>query len=217
MEQIHFEKAINALSTSWLQLDRNNEAYPTDWQNVRLIKCQNGGHYVRITRNAPEQRGGEYQATRADDLAEDHILDIDDGDEESLPKFTTESTTRSSTILVTYDIIYSHTYQVPVLYIHRPASSHQLLNELYAPASQVVGIMGGITLVDHPEIGKPVYFIHPCRTQEAVRVVLGPKHVDGLNWLMVWFGVIGTTVGLNVPVKVAEAVSKVGQKRGGAK
>ncbi|USW57989.1 Putative ubiquitin-like-conjugating enzyme Atg3/Atg10 [Septoria linicola] len=209
MEQIHFEKAINDLSTSWLQLDRNNEAYPTDWQNVRLIKCQNGGHYLRITRNAPEQRGGEYQATRADDLAEDHILDIDDGDEESLPKFAASS----STTPVTYDIIYSHTYQVPVLYIHRRAASYQLLTELYAPASQVVGIMGGLTLVDHPEIGRPVYFIHPCRTQEAVRDVLGPKHLDGLEWLMVWFGVIGTAVGLSVPIEVAEAVSELGQGR----
>jgi ubiquitin-like-conjugating enzyme ATG10 len=105
---------------------------------------------------------------------------------------------------------------VPGLYIHRPASSHQLLTELYAPASQAVGIIGGLTLVDHPEIGKPVFFIHPCRTQEAVRDVLGPKHVDGLEWLMIWFGVIGTAVGLSVPVGLAEAVSELGLKSEGA-
>ncbi|CAK4029568.1 Hypothetical predicted protein [Lecanosticta acicola] len=144
--------------------------------------------------------------------------DDDDDDEEivrlPLPHTRGSSAAAAAAVVVIYDIIYSPSYQVPVLYIQCPTSNFSpdcLVPSAYKRQINSVGVMGALSMTEHPVTGLPVYFVHPCRTQEmmAARGQLGPE-----EYLMVWFGVIGAGVGLNVPVALAR--SMVGGGRGPA-
>ncbi|KAF2212621.1 hypothetical protein CERZMDRAFT_13497, partial [Cercospora zeae-maydis SCOH1-5] len=107
---------------------------------------------------------------------------------------------------LTYDIIYSPSYQVPVLYLSSepPGCPDWLLEGVNEPAARVMGIKETVTLTDHPETGRPVLFVHPCRTQEAMTDVLcARKDVVAVEWLLIWFGIIGNAVGLYVPAELA--------------
>ena len=72
--------------------------------------------------------------------------------------------------------------------------------------------MGALSMTDHPISGLPVYFVHPCRTAEAMKDVLSGKLAEGRAvkpevYLIMWMGLVGGAVGLNVPVALAEQIS----------
>lgn len=83
-----------------------------------------------------------------------------------------------------------------------------LVPDGFKAAMRDVGVMGALSVADHPVTGIPAYFVHPCRTQEALTPFLGETQSratdrKALEYLMLWFGVIGASVGLSVPVNVA--------------
>lgn len=150
--------------------------------------------------------------------AEDNVIE---DDEEVLEKSHRDSRRE---VLVIYDIVHSLSYQVPVLYLslrresHAPQpasprgqasdlSSDSVYNLLVPPLhrSQVqrVGVMGALSMTDHPFSGTLAYFVHPCQTAQAMADSLGKKAATPEEYLMVWMGMIGGSVGLNVPVEMA--------------
>jgi len=154
------------------------------------------------------------------------VADTSNNNDEEELETDTEALSRSlapcpsSGAKVTYDIIHSPSYQVPTLYLTL-ASTHSphppTIDALYArlvPAShkpqlQTIGVMGGLSLTDHPVTGLPVYFIHPCRTAEGIEAVGGVgRDFTAGEYLMLWVGLVGGSVGLNVPVQIALAVSR---------
>lgn len=138
-----------------------------------------------------------------------------------------ESTRPEHDLLISYDIVYSPTYQVPVLYItfQQPPgastadagtitpTSIDRVYELLVPApaqAQIkdIGIMGALSMTDHPVAGTPAYFVHPCRTAEVMSELFGAPD-DGApdDWnmyLLIWIGLVGGSVGLHVPAELAE-------------
>jgi ubiquitin-like-conjugating enzyme ATG10 len=126
-------------------------------------------------------------------------------------------------LLVVYDIIHSPSYQVPVLYVTfkpcapsvRPLSGPTNLDNVYellAPASlqpqiQSIGVMGALSMADHPVTGTAAYFVHPCRTAEAMEAVTGNEYVTPQKYLLIWIGLVGQSVGLEVPIELAEVVT----------
>ena len=56
--------------------------------------------------------------------------------------------------------------------------------------------------------GLPAYFIHPCRTADTLRASYTGNQVSLMGYLMLWFGVIGTSAGLALPMTVALASSE---------
>ena len=122
-----------------------------------------------------------------------------------------------------YDIIHSPSYQVPVLYVTfqqqpldqgrgRSILSPEEVYDLLVPSSrktqmQAVGVMGALSTTDHPVAGKPAYFVHPCRTAEAMNAVIGGKDVKPAEYLMMWLGLVGASVGLDVPIELAKTMS----------
>lgn len=50
--------------------------------------------------------------------------------------------------------------------------------------------------------GVPAYFIHPCNTAEALKDIIDGKIVSLLEYLYIWFGVVGSAVGLHLPKEV---------------
>ena len=109
---------------------------------------------------------------------------------------------------VEYQILYSLSYQVPVLYFFLqgpPSFKLYDIDTVYdylVPAhlssgARGVGVMGGIGMTvseiwnptvqtidtshgqNHPITGLPCFWVHPCNSAEAVGVVLG--NVEGKN------------------------------------
>ena len=56
---------------------------------------------------------------------------------------------------------------------------------------------------NHPVTDLPSFTIHPCNTPDAMRELLGPGAVSELQYLLVWFGLIGASVGLHLPKELA--------------
>jgi ubiquitin-like-conjugating enzyme ATG10 len=125
--------------------------------------------------------------------------------------------------VVQCDIAYSPAYQVPVLYLTFAERStkrsialpspdavyNMLVPDDFKSPVRSVGIMGALSMAEHPVTGVPAYFVHPCRTQEAMSPLLSNAEPDahsrdGTRYLLLWFGVIGASVGLSVPISVAK-------------
>lgn len=213
MEYNHFQSAIRDLSARWSKLQEEGNLHSHAWQDVRLVKSQvQAGHFLRITsliadgnRETRDTVIEDVEQTTADCIPPGSA---EDEDEEALPRPPAQQISQFST-RVTYDIIHSPSYQVPVLHLSsEPLRSPEwLLERLYEPTAGVVGLRGTVSLTDHPETGRPVFFVHPCRTQEAMMDVLGAReNVDAVEWLFIWFGIIGSAVGLSVPTELAIAV-----------
>ena len=129
-------------------------------------------------------------------------------------------------MLVLYDIVHSPSYQVPVLYVtfEQQGSTGRRSKVLPSPTEvydmlvsssfkaqvQTVGVMGALSMTDHPVSGTPAYFVHPCRTSEAMDAVIVDSAVQPKEYLMMWLGLVGPSVGLDVPLELAEAMIKSG-------
>ena len=62
-------------------------------------------------------------------------------------------------------------------------------------------------MTDHPVTGTPAFFVHPCQTAAAISTVAGHGEVAPERYLFLWMGLIGQSVGLNVPMELAHALS----------
>jgi ubiquitin-like-conjugating enzyme ATG10 len=73
------------------------------------------------------------------------------------------------------------------------------------PQMQSIGVMGALGMTDHPVTGTAAYFVHPCRTAEALEAVTGHECVSPQRYLLLWIGLVGQSVGLDIPTELAEA------------
>ena len=169
-------------------------------------------------------------------VSEDEVVVADDdNDSEAL---VVPVANREDTRIVQCDIAYSPAYQVPVLYLTFAEHSTNksialpspdevyvaLVPDNFKSPMRSVGVMGALSMAEHPITGVPAYFVHPCRTQEAMSPLLDSVRTDaspckGTDYLLLWLGVIGASVGLTVPISVAklsadrsgEAVAELGK------
>lgn len=161
------------------------------------------------------------EASYNSQASENDVAIPDDDDSEAL---ITPVTSYDHKRVVQCDIVYSSAYQVPVLYITfaersknqsvalpSPDEIHKVLvpDDFKSPMRSV-GVMGALSMAEHPITGTPAYFVHPCRTQEALSPLLDnagseAKPCSEMQYLLLWFGVIGASVGLSVPISVAKS------------
>lgn len=174
---------------------------------------QHGTGYLRITKSLTNgiKVPNTFQVGHEDEIEED--------DEEALA-----SKTRVGRTVVVYDIVHSPSYQVPVLYLsfkNLPSGPQPSIDELYqmlVPTTyrssvQITGQLGAITLTEHPITGMPAYFVHPCRTREAMEPALEGMMVKPAEYIMLWLSTIGASVGLNVPLPLAAELDAMSQVR----
>ncbi|KAG0641116.1 hypothetical protein HOY80DRAFT_956120 [Tuber brumale] len=169
-----------------------------------LVVCPGGDGNEREDEDEKVQNGG------AVIIVEDEDEDEDD-DEESLHPPS------PSRWKVEYQILLSKTYQLPILYFNLyppstlriPASLQQVYENLTSTTTRdvlkSVGVQGAISQADHPVLGVPYYFVHPCNTAAAMsewqqrRRDGGGEDFDVEKYLTVWIGVVGGAVGLFLP------------------
>ncbi|KAI7084390.1 hypothetical protein KC356_g6788 [Hortaea werneckii] len=227
-----FAQGVQKLASVWLNVVPADRG---DWQDARAIG--NGGAYrLRITKVVqprtpaapPDGRNTTYATIDLDrdivrnDEAEESLPQLEEDDPESLTKSASPSTVAESGRQAHYDIVLSPTYQVPVLYVSFPSSDRSplpspdevydlLVAKPYRAQLQAVGPMSALSMTgEHPVTGGPAYFVHPCLTQDSMRAVMAGRRVSGAEYLAIWFGIVGSTVGLSLPVSLARELQSPG-------
>ncbi|KAI1621681.1 hypothetical protein EDD37DRAFT_653037 [Exophiala viscosa] len=120
---------------------------------------------------------------------------------------------RSEHLIVDFSVTLSPVYCVPVLYFSCKHSSYSMrlnLDQMYdwmvPRTSQTslrnTGVMGGISMAHHPISDQPAYFIHPCNTPEALSALRPTTSLNPEGYLILWLGLIGSSVGLHVPSRL---------------
>ncbi|KAH0285919.1 hypothetical protein M436DRAFT_70211 [Aureobasidium namibiae CBS 147.97] len=123
----------------------------------------------------------------------------EDHDEEAIIK----SSQDDSFVTVHYDILLSPSYRVPVVYMTvSPPLPLSRFFDLVVPlhfrdVMREVGVMGALSMTDHPLTGLPAYFVHPCRTADAM-CATPSVDVHLRDYMLVWLGIVGASVGLSV-------------------
>ncbi|XP_065352771.1 ubiquitin-like-conjugating enzyme ATG10 [Cloeon dipterum] len=108
-----------------------------------------------------------------------------------------------------YHILYSLSYAVPILYFNAWRENGSLLEieriwdlafSQYRNAVKSAK-WGAVSQQDHPILGSPFFFFHPCNTANFLEDLPGKTK----NTVVSWLSVVGPLVGLTVPLFYAEA------------
>ncbi|KIY73684.1 hypothetical protein CYLTODRAFT_416714 [Cylindrobasidium torrendii FP15055 ss-10] len=110
-------------------------------------------------------------------------------------------------------VAYSDTFHVPVFYfsVHDANGSPLSLLELIQTSIFRAELQTGtqktdfglsragstfplLSQGDHPTLGIPCWYLHPCETGRAVAELLGEDDSSALRWLEMWFVVLGTAI-----------------------
>ncbi|XP_010641047.1 ubiquitin-like-conjugating enzyme ATG10 isoform X3 [Fukomys damarensis] len=129
----------------------------------------------------------------------------------------TEMEATSEVVKYEHHVLYSCSYQAPVLYFRasfldgRPLTLQDIwsgVHECYR-TRLLQGPWDTITQQEHPILGQPFFVLHPCKTTEFMAPVLkNSQEINRtINYITSWLSVVGPAVGLNVPLSYAKATS----------
>lgn len=127
------------------------------------------------------------------------------------------------TVTVEYHIVFSESYEVPILYFNaRQLNGQQLvLDDIWKIVSKTLTSSGTdrwslISQQEHPLLCRPFYHIHPCHTAKVMgKALTVTSHSNSVsssasvnsspsstsvNYLISWLSVFGPLVGLSVPL-----------------
>ncbi|KAF9398830.1 E2-like conjugating enzyme atg10 [Podila epigama] len=122
---------------------------------------------------------------------------------------------------VSYHIVFSPSYQVPVLYFNAftaggaPLKLEEIYHALVPPEWRETvrnsGLNGGISQQDHPVLNVPYYYMHPCETVSLMETVLraNPDQLSSqeafLNtYIATWLSFTGQAIGLSLPLDLVK-------------
>ncbi|XP_007518843.1 ubiquitin-like-conjugating enzyme ATG10 [Erinaceus europaeus] len=130
----------------------------------------------------------------------------------------TQTTAATEVIRYEYHVLYSPSYQVPVLYFRasfldgRPVALKDIwegVHECYK-TRLLQAPWDTVTQQEHPILGQPFFVLHPCKTSEFMAPAL--KHSQKINrdvnYITSWLSVVGPVVGLSLPLSYASAGSR---------
>ncbi|XP_004678488.1 PREDICTED: ubiquitin-like-conjugating enzyme ATG10 [Condylura cristata] len=130
----------------------------------------------------------------------------------------TEPTAATEVIKYEYHVLYSCSYQVPVLYFRasfldgRPLPLKAIwegVHESYK-SRLLQGPWDTITQQEHPILGQPFFVLHPCKTNEFMAPMLKNswKINRNANYITSWLSIVGPVIGLNLPLSYAKAAAQ---------
>ncbi|KAM4808258.1 ubiquitin-like-conjugating enzyme ATG10 isoform 2-T2 [Rhinophrynus dorsalis] len=122
----------------------------------------------------------------------------------------TQISQNSEVIHYEYHVLYSISYQAPVLYFRgsfldgRPLTLDEIwqrVHDCYKPRL-LHGPWETITQQEHPILGQPFFVLHPCRTNEFMSSISSRNG----NYITSWLSTVGPVVGLNLPLSYGKTV-----------
>ncbi|KAI8379797.1 autophagocytosis associated protein [Radiomyces spectabilis] len=137
-------------------------------------------------------------------------------DEDSGDLATAYITASHQLISLEHHIVYSTSYQVPVLYFNASFSDGAplSLDDLYRYVipdtlannlrNSPISIQGSISLTEHPVLGTPFWYIHPCNTEALMQTI--DYSITTENYIKVWLSFMGQAI--HCPVSMVMFVEK---------
>ncbi|XP_010453165.1 PREDICTED: ubiquitin-like-conjugating enzyme ATG10 isoform X2 [Camelina sativa] len=114
-----------------------------------------------------------------------------------------------------FHIVYSASYKVPVLYFRGYCSGGQPLSldviKKDLPSCSVSLLLQSkwtfITQEEHPYLNRPWFKLHPCGTEDWIKLLSQSSISAGCQmpvelYLVSWFSVVGQVVGLRIPLEM---------------
>uniref|UniRef100_A0A8C5LQ28 Ubiquitin-like-conjugating enzyme ATG10 n=1 Tax=Leptobrachium leishanense TaxID=445787 RepID=A0A8C5LQ28_9ANUR len=111
-----------------------------------------------------------------------------------------------------YHVLYSISYQAPVLYFRacfldgRPLTLEEIwqrVHDCYKPRL-LNGPWETITQQEHPILGQPFFVLHPCRTNEFMSLI--QTNSRNGNYITSWLSIVGPVVGLTLPLSYGKVI-----------
>lgn len=184
---------------SWEQVKGSEEGY--------LRKTALGTGRTRC--NQDQQRTSSDQHQERTFSLSFHDDDGDDEDDGAVCCIQEESSS-SSVVQYEYHVLYSCSYQTPVLYFRastlegRSLCLEEVWDSVHPNYRQRLQHRpwDTITQQEHPLLGQSFFVLHPCRTEEFMKPVLKAALEEHrqVNYIVTWLSVVGPVVGLDVPL-----------------
>lgn len=144
-----------------------------------------------------------------DQVASDAPIIVEDPDDCAVVVAAGHDPSASAVHVYDYFVVYSSTYQVPVLYFQASHLDGRMLTweEVWADVPshhRDEDIRWNfITQQEHPVTGVPCFHIHPCETKALMTSLTADASTpspSSSNYLMAWLSAVGPVVGLHLPL-----------------
>ncbi|EAL73009.1 autophagy protein 10 [Dictyostelium discoideum AX4] len=213
------DQAINLIK-KW-----NNiiDEIPWQWNQINELNNESKGYfttkrYHKINNNNNNNNNNNIENKNNNNIENfEEIKETIDDSSTTIIK-SNNNNNENNIIIFQFDIIYSKSYQVPVLYLNgfssfdsSPLSWNEIWNNL--PLSNLdknqQSTIPYITQVEHPILGNPCYQLHPCETDNLMKLILlKEKDYNDNNdkkeyfkdyYLLSWLSIIGPMVNIKIP------------------
>ncbi|KAH8254346.1 hypothetical protein KR032_009648 [Drosophila birchii] len=107
-------------------------------------------------------------------------------------KFSQKIKSKSGELInVEYHVVYSVSYQVPMLFFQAHRSDGSLLDldatwQCFMPESKASDLYQILTQMDHPVLFRPFMALHPCRTAEVLKQFGKPSNNQVLTFISLY-------------------------------
>ncbi|KAH8258114.1 hypothetical protein KR038_005964 [Drosophila bunnanda] len=128
------------------------------------------------------------------------LQEKDSNEPNAFLKFSQKIKSKSGELInVEYHVVYSVSYQVPMLFFQAHRSDGSLLDldatwQCFMPDSKASELYQILTQMDHPVLFKPFMALHPCRTAEVLKQFGQPSN----NQVLTFISLYGPQVQLNL-------------------
>ncbi|KAM8961503.1 ubiquitin-like-conjugating enzyme ATG10 isoform 2-T2 [Pelodytes ibericus] len=181
----------------------------------KMLQGTNEGYMSKVcdqVRSIPSD-ATQWKKPDEDEEKDDAINRRDIFPEDVDDSFAVQIAHGSEVIHYEYHVLYSISYQAPVLYFRasfldgRPLTLDEIwqrVHECFRPRL-LHGPWETITQQEHPILGQPFFVLHPCRTNEFMSSIQGNTNRNG-NYITSWLSTVGPVVGLSLPLSYGKAM-----------
>ena len=185
-----------------------------------IEKCLdlNENWHARFVENDPEQRylaKRQIVATAGEEKTKCETVDVEENlDENAFESCVYSRNTDQLKKILTfeYHVVFSLSYNVPVLYFSAWTQDGQLLSldDIWKQVPEIhqeflsYDKWSFITQQEHPLLHRPFFLVHPCHTADMMKQLLknsSAYETDFSCYLTTWLSAVGPTVGIRLPLQ----------------
>ncbi|KAL9239660.1 hypothetical protein vseg_013962 [Gypsophila vaccaria] len=201
-----FCKACHSFTLKWSTICHDHDLPTWSW-----VSCKTP---LRISSHEVD---GYLSMEKMCILRSDKIDDnsVNQAGEEEHHCFESEASTTQEVHYYDFHIVYSNSYRMPVLYFRGYDSDGQplMLNQIERdlPPSSAKELTESkwtfITQLEHPYLNRPWYTLHPCGTNELMKLLINTSPSTSEDtperYLISWLSIVSQVVGLKIPLQMA--------------